>query len=145
MAADAFRLDKFLPMRLSILAHRLRRAAAEVYSARFHLSAAEWRTIAVLGHYGSLDASAVSKHAAVDKVLLSQAVGRLTAAGYLVHRRDPENRRRIILDLSPSDSALYRQLVPLVRAVEEAIVGGLDQEDRARFERILGKLETAAQ
>jgi DNA-binding MarR family transcriptional regulator len=144
MPDDTLALERYIPLRLSVLAHRLTRAVARVYSARFHLSAPEWRTMAVLGHYGAMGTSAVAEHAEMDKVSLSRAVGGLLAAGYIVQREAPGDRRRVILDLTPAGSVIYQQIVPLIRAVEAETLAVLNGEERAIFERAVDKLEAAA-
>ena len=144
MPDETLALERYIPLRLSVLANRLSRAVARVYSARFHLSAPEWRAMAVLGHHGALGTSAVAEHAEMDKVSLSRAVGRLLAAGYIVQRETPGDRRRVILDLTPEGSSVYQRIVPLIRAVEAEVLAVLDGEERATFERAVGKLETAA-
>lgn len=140
-ASGPLALERFVPFRLSVLANRLTRAVARVYSQRFRLSAPEWRTMAVLGRYGAMTANSVVERTAMDKVRVSRAVARLLGAGHITRRADPDDRRRAILDLTPSGLAVYRQIVPLVLAVERDLLTGLDAEERATFERVMLKLE----
>ena len=85
-----FAIERFLPFRLSVLSNRLTRAVARVYTRRFRLSAPEWRTLAVLGRYGAMSANSVVDRTAMDKVRVSRAVARLTTAGHITRRTDPE-------------------------------------------------------
>ena len=91
-----------MPFRLSVLANRMTRAVARVYMRRLQLSAPEWRTMAVLGRFGAMTANSVVERTAMDKVRVSRAVTRLLAAGHITRRTDPEDRRRAILDLTPT-------------------------------------------
>jgi DNA-binding MarR family transcriptional regulator len=140
-AAPTFAIEQFLPFRLSVLSNRLTRAAARVYSRRFRLSAPEWRTMAVLGRYGAMHANSVVDRTAMDKVRVSRAVARLTAAGHLTRRVDPTDHRRAILDLTPEGASTYHQIVPWLRAVQEEILAGLDSGERNFLEQVLFKLE----
>jgi DNA-binding MarR family transcriptional regulator len=134
-------LERFLPFRLSVLANRLTRAVARVYMHRFHLSAPEWRTMAVLGLYGAMSANSVVERTAMDKVRVSRAVARLLTANRITRRTDTEDRRRAILDLTPKGRADYEQIVPMVLAVESELLSELDGAERVTLERIMRKLE----
>jgi DNA-binding MarR family transcriptional regulator len=134
-------LERFLPFRLSVLANRLTRAVARVYMHRFHLSAPEWRTMAVLGLYGAMSANSVVERTAMDKVRVSRAVARLLTANRITRRTDSEDRRRAILDLTPKGRADYEQIVPMVLAVEGELLSELDGAERATLDRIMRKLE----
>jgi len=134
-------LERFLPFRLSVLANRLTRAVARVYMHRFHLSAPEWRTIAVLGLYGAMSANSVVERTAMDKVRVSRAVARLLTAGRITRRTDVEDRRRAILDLTAKGRTDYEQIVPMVLAVESELLSEVSAEERAALDRILRKLE----
>jgi DNA-binding MarR family transcriptional regulator len=134
-------LERFLPFRLSVLATHLTRAVARVYMQRFHLSAPEWRTIAVLGLYGAMSANSVVERTAMDKVRVSRAVARLLTAGRITRRTDAEDRRRAILDLTPKGRADYEQIVPMVLAVERELLSEVGEEERTILDQILRKLE----
>ncbi|MDE2229290.1 MAG: winged helix-turn-helix transcriptional regulator [Alphaproteobacteria bacterium] len=139
--APAFAIEQFLPFRLSVLSNRLTRAAARVYSRRFRLSAPEWRTMAVLGRYGAMNANSVVDRTAMDKVRVSRAVARLTAAGHITRRIDPADHRRAILDLTAQGTTTYQQIVPWLRAVQDEILTNLNTEERSALEHVLSKLE----
>ena len=134
-------LEQFVPFRLSVLSNRMTRAVARVYSRRFRLSAPEWRTMAVLGRYGAMAASSVVERTAMDKVRVSRAVARLQRLGHITRRTDPEDRRRAILDLTPGGASIYRQVVPLVLAIETELLGELSAEERTSLQNAIGKLE----
>jgi DNA-binding MarR family transcriptional regulator len=137
----ALDLERYLPFRLSVLANRVTRAVARAYSRSFHLSAPEWRTMAVLGRYGAMTANSVVEHTAMDKVRVSRAVARLLAHGRVTRRTDPEDRRRAILDLTPEGRAVYAKVVPLVLSVERELLDELSAEERGALDQILHKLE----
>jgi DNA-binding MarR family transcriptional regulator len=140
-AGPPFELDHFLPFRLSVIGNRLTRAVARVYANRFQLSAPEWRTMAVLGRYGAMPAHGVIEHTAMDKVRVSRAVARLLASGRLTRRADANDRRRVILDLTPAGRAIYTQIVPLALAVESELVTDLTPDERRVLEGVMRKLE----
>ena len=134
-------LEQFVPFRLSVLSNRMTRAVARVYARRFRLSAPEWRAMAVLGRYGAMAASSVVDRTAMDKVRVSRAVARLLRLGHLTRRTDPEDRRRAILDLTPAGLAVYRQVVPLVLAIEMELLSELSAEERSTLHSAIAKIE----
>ncbi len=137
----ALELEQFLPFRLSVVANRVTRAVARVYARRFQLSAPEWRAMAVLGRYGAMTANNVAERTAMDKVRVSRAVARLLAQGRITRRTDPEDRLRAILDLTAEGRAIYRQVVPMVLAVERELLVDLTDEERAVLDAVVRKLE----
>jgi DNA-binding MarR family transcriptional regulator len=138
---SALDLERYLPFRLSVLANRVTRAVARAYSRSFHLSAPEWRTMAVLGRYGAMTANSVVERTAMDKVRVSRAVARLLAHGRVTRRTDPEDRRRAILDLTPEGRVIYAKVVPLVLSVERELLAELSAEERGALDQLLHKLE----
>ncbi|MDE1969052.1 MAG: winged helix-turn-helix transcriptional regulator, partial [Alphaproteobacteria bacterium] len=75
--------------------------------------------MAVLARYGAMNANSVVDRTAMDKVRVSRAVARLTAAGHITRRVDPADHRRAILDLTPQGVTTYQQIVPGLRAVQD--------------------------
>jgi DNA-binding MarR family transcriptional regulator len=134
-------LERFLPFRLSVLANRVTRAVARVYSREFQLSAPEWRTMAVLGRYGAMTANSVVEQTAMDKVRVSRSVARLLAHGRITRRTDPEDRRRAILDLTPEGRAVYAKVVPMALAIERELLSDLNAEEQGQLDQLLRRLE----
>jgi DNA-binding MarR family transcriptional regulator len=142
--APELELERFLPYRLSVLTNRISTAIARVYARRFDLSVPEWRVMAVLGRFGAMSANAVCDRTAMDKVRVSRAVARLTAAERLVRRIDPADRRRSVLALTASGRTVYDEIGPLALAVEARLLAPFDPVDRADLDRLLAKLEARA-
>src|SRR4249920_2674610 len=86
---EAFRLEEFLPYRLSVAANRVSRLFARRYSEAFGLTIPEWRVLATIGRFGSLSPSAVGEWTAMDKVKVSRAAASLVARGLANQSPDP--------------------------------------------------------
>ena len=134
-------LEDFVPYRLSLLTNTVSRALADHYSGRFGMSVPEWRVMAVLGRHPHVSAGEVCRRTAMDKVTISRAVGRLDRAGRLVRGADPGDRRRAVLSLSAAGRAVYRRLIPAVRAYESALLAALSEDEAARLDRLLTLLQ----
>jgi DNA-binding MarR family transcriptional regulator len=136
-----FRLEEFLPYRLSRLATRVSKALAGVYAERFALSIAQWRILATLQAEPGLTARDVAARAALDKVAVSRAVAALGERGLLRRRPVSGDGRASRLQLSRRGSDLFRRIAPLALSWEEELLAPLAPDERRDFRRLLAKLE----
>lgn len=134
------KLGEFLPYKLSVLSNRISRAIADSYEQRFGLKLPEWRVMAVLGEKPDLSASQVVERTAMDKVAVSRAVSGLLEAGRINRSFDDRDRRRSILSLSGEGEAIYRRIVPMAKRYEDALLQGLNGEEKRQLDSVLDKL-----
>lgn len=132
-----FRLEEFLPYRLSVAANRVSRRFAERYGARFGLSIPEWRVMAVLGRFGRLPAREVAARTAMDKVKVSRAVQALGARGLIGRAADAADARLHWLALTPEGRVVHDAIVPMARTLEAEVLEGLDAAEAAALRRAL--------
>jgi DNA-binding MarR family transcriptional regulator len=118
---DAFRLEDFLPYRLSVAANRVSRMCARRYSETYGLSIPEWRVLATVGRYGTLSPSAVGELTAMDKVKVSRASASMVARGMLKQTQDPEDGRGRLLRLTRKGASVRQGLVPVACELEELL------------------------
>src|ERR1700739_345732 len=90
---EAFRLEDFLPYRLSVAANRVSRLFARQYTKTYGLSIPEWRMLAIVGRFGTLAQRAGGEWTAMDKVKVSRAAASLVARGLLKQTQDPRDGR----------------------------------------------------
>jgi DNA-binding MarR family transcriptional regulator len=137
---DAFRLEDFLPYRLSVAANRVSRMCARRYSEAYGLSIPEWRVLATVGRYGTLSPSAVGECTAMDKVKVSRAAAGLVARGLLKQTQDPDDGRGRLLRLTRKGSSVREGLVPVACELEEQLAGGMSRSEWGSLLRALDKL-----
>jgi DNA-binding MarR family transcriptional regulator len=135
-----FRLEEFLPYRLSVTSTRISRLFARRYSETFGLSIPEWRVIAVVGRFGTLSPSAVGEWTAMDKVKVSRAASSLVARGLLKQGHDPSDGRGRLLTLTRKGVAVHGGVVPLARELEATLARGLSRSDWAALQKALARL-----
>lgn len=145
LAEPPLRLERFLPYRLSVLTNTVSRSIAREYAARFGLTIAEWRVMAVLGRFAPLSARDVVARTAMDKVRVSRAVAGLLKEKLILRRVDPGDRRRVLLSLSARGQGIYRQIAPLAIAREAELVAALSDSERRQLDRLLAKLQARAE
>ena len=140
-----FRLEDFLPYRLSVAANRVSRLFARRYSEAYGLSIPEWRVLAIVGRFDTLSPSAVGEWTAMDKVKVSRAAASLVARGLLRQTQDPEDGRGRLLRLTRRGTAVYDGMVPLACELEGQLAEGLSRAEWGALLKTLDKLSTHVQ
>ncbi|HET8995709.1 MAG TPA: MarR family winged helix-turn-helix transcriptional regulator [Acetobacteraceae bacterium] len=140
--SDEFKLEEFLPYRLSVAAHRVSRLFAAQYSEMFDLSIPELRVLATVGRFGAISPSAVGEWAAMDKVKVSRAAGSLVARGLLRQSPHPEDGRGRLLRLTRKGASVQNGVIPLARELEASLSQGLGSTEWRALNRALARLNT---
>jgi DNA-binding MarR family transcriptional regulator len=138
----AFRLEDFLPYRLSVAANRVSRLIARRYSEAYGLSIPEWRVLAIVGRFDTLSPSAVGELTAMDKVKVSRAAASLVTRGLLRQNQDPRDGRGRLLRLTRRGVAMYEGMVPLACELEGQLAEGLSRSEWSVLLKALDKLST---
>ncbi|TGE00607.1 MarR family winged helix-turn-helix transcriptional regulator [Methylobacterium nonmethylotrophicum] len=138
---DRLNLLSFTPFRLNRLAAEFSTALTADY-ARFGIDIPEWRVLATLGmHDGPRSANYVVRCTRTHKSRISRAVGQLTELGLVERQESDDDRREIMLQLTPRGREVYRELVPLLLAREEQLLSGLSAAQRRALDDALLTLE----
>lgn len=135
-----FRLEDFLPYRLSVAANRVSRMFAQRYAEAFGLSIPEWRVLSTVGRFGPVSPTAVGEWTAMDKVKVSRAAGSLVARGLLRQSADPKDGRGRLLRLTRRGSSVHNSVVPLARELESTLAQGLGRTEWQALNRSLARL-----
>lgn len=138
--SDDFKLEEFLPYRLSVAANRVSRLFANHYSDMFELSIPEWRVLATVGRFGTISPTAVGEWAAMDKVKVSRAAGSLVARGLLRQSPDPKDGRGRLLRMTRKGASVHNGVVPLARELEAILAQGLGRTEWRALNRALVRL-----
>lgn len=136
----AFRLEDYLPYRLSVAATRVSRLLARRYAEAYGLSIPEWRVLTMVGRFGTLSPSAVGEWTAMDKVKVSRAAASLVTRGLLKQSQDPEDGRGRLLRLTPKGMRVHQGVVPLACELEDQLAEGLNRTEWATLLKALDKL-----
>lgn len=142
--ATALLLEDFLPYRLSVAADAVSRFMARQYLAKWGLGMAEWRLLAAVGRFGVLSPTAAGERTAMDKVKVSRASASLVSSGLLRQSQDPTDGRGRLLRLTRRGTALYEDIAPTGKEIEEALMAGLSRTEWRALHRALGKLSEHA-
>lgn len=143
-SSNIWKLNDYLPYRLSVVSNQVSNQIASLYRDRFGLSIWQWRVIAMLGASGSRTAQQIAEQAAMDKMTVSRAVSGLLSRDLLVRRPSADDRRSQILSLTDTGRKIHDEIAPLAVEQEHILLKGLSKKQRAELFQILDHLETAA-
>jgi DNA-binding MarR family transcriptional regulator len=143
--AGEFRLEDFLPYRLSVAAESVSYFIARHYLAQTGLAMPEWRLLAAVGRYGVLSPTAAGERTSMDKVKVSRAAASLVARGLLRQTQDPDDGRGRLLRLTRKGSTLHMGVAPTARNIETALAPGLTKAEWSALHKALGKLSEHTQ
>jgi len=140
----SFALADFFPYLVRLFYRDVSLSVRAAYEPAHGLSAAEWRTMAVLNEYEPLSAKEIVARSSMDKVNVSRAVAGLQRAGLLDRHVDPTDRRRVLLRLTPQGRRVLRALIPSVLAVERQLLAGLDETEQATLKTLMARVRDNA-
>ena len=103
----SFDLVRFMPYRLAVLADDVSETIAQVYVDRFDLTRSEWRILVWLGKQRAMQAKDLGPSAGLDKMQMSRALAQLQDKKLVSVKRDPQDRRGNIVQLTKPGRALY--------------------------------------
>ena len=98
-----------------------------------------WVLVGVLEAPGASQAE-LARRLRCDEPAVSRVVATLVRRGWVGTRRDGEDRRRVLLALTPSGRTLTRKLAPIALEVRSAVEAPLDDAEREQVRAALAKV-----
>ncbi|KAF0114342.1 MAG: MarR family transcriptional regulator [Hyphomonadaceae bacterium] len=138
-------LDKYLPYRLSVASNKVSALVAKTYQARFGLSIAAWRVLAILNEKSPLSQLEITQFAAMDKVSVSRAVSALLERSLIVRKIAENDKRTQSLSLSHDGQSIVDEIIPLAKDIERQLIEALGAEKSNSLASILREIEAAAE
>lgn len=133
-------IDHFFPYRITRLSSYIAVNFANQHAKPFGLSIPEWRVIAVLGRYYPLSSKEVASRSNMDKVKVSRAISRLTAAGLIRRKNDAADMRRSLLKLTAKGRRVHDKIIPVALELEADLLSVLSDQEAATFNRLIDRL-----
>lgn len=143
MQPEILELESFLPYRLYRLADDVSREFSRIYKDSHGLTRPEWRTLSGLGQRGTMTATELGEQSAMHKTKVSRAVAELERRRWLTRTPGENDRRVEHLTLTKAGLAAYREMVPLAKAFEQALLAKLSVNERASIVKGVLSLEIA--
>lgn len=110
----------------------------------FDLTPVQFAALATTARQPGLDQATLAGLIAYDRSTIGGVVDRLVQKGLLAREVSDRDRRARELRLTAEGRRLLAEVHPIVQEVQEAILSGLDAEERRTFMTLLRKATTAA-
>lgn len=123
--------------RLLKLSNRLLQPFSVYLEHQHRISVNEFRILMLIGRQGSAASHELVDLAGVNAMSVSRAVTALKRHGRVNINRDPINRRRKIVTLTPEGARLYRTMLPSTDKVAGYLFEALHLDERLAFDRCL--------
>ncbi len=104
------------------------------------LTPMQWAVLAKLAELGTSSQNLLGRLTAMDVATIKGVVERLSRRGLIETRPDAEDRRRLVVSLSPAGQALYGQLVARAAEVSRLTLAPLSEAEQATLRALLDKL-----
>ena len=104
------------------------------------LTPTQFSALLRLSEHGEVSQNHLGRLAAMDIATIKGVVDRLRDKGLIVARSDPDDRRRSLIALSPTGTALIDDLKSAGRGITEATLAPLTDRERASLVTLLKKI-----
>jgi MarR family transcriptional regulator, lower aerobic nicotinate degradation pathway regulator len=125
------------------LARRFEQIAVAIFmeeTAAFNITPVQYATLMALRENPSIDATALSQLAALDRSTLGSVLARLQAKKLIERKSSKEDKRSKLLRMTPRGNALLKKLEPAVRRADERIIAPISPADRKQLLELLSQL-----
>lgn len=115
---------------------RHREAVLEEAFRPLGLNVARYRALSVIARLEPLSMSELADFSAVDRTTMTRTVDQLVAGGLVIRETPPEDRRQVLLHVTPEGRATNLQALRAVYRLNRHALDGIDEEDQRRFARL---------
>ena len=112
---------------------------------QYGITRREWRLIGLLAESGSLQPSQLAERAQLDRARTSKAITALVAKKLLSRQERPDDRRQIVLTLTPEGRSIYDALYPQVVALNTELLAELTTTEVSSLDAVLSRLQRQAE
>ena len=123
-----------------VLVTRLARAVyRHANEAQMGMRLKEYASLSYLRHSGGIPQHSLAEALHMDANNCVLVLNELESAGYAERRRDPNDRRRHIVEMTPAGEQALEQAERALETVEDEVLGPLDKEERATLRDLLNR------
>ena len=126
------------------LIRRLHQVSTQVFAARLKqagvdLTPVQFAALDAIGAHPGGDQAGIAALIAYDKATIGGVIDRLQAKGLVARVPSKRDRRAREVSLTSAGTALLSTVTPMVRELQDDILGGLDDRERAQFLALAAK------
>mgnify|MGYP005848397989 CR=1 FL=1 len=104
------------------------------------INPAHGRVLFVLWEQGPMTIHELARRVALGKSTLTSTLDRLEASGQIVRVRSREDRRKIVIELTPGNKAMHALYEEVSEEMTKVFYAGLSSGEIAAFERTLERI-----
>ncbi|WP_163576158.1 MarR family winged helix-turn-helix transcriptional regulator [Halomonas faecis] len=106
----------------------------------YNLTQLQYVVLSALDEKGPLDQITLGGHTALDRNTVAVVVRKLEERGLVTRQRNPEDRRSMIVTLTPEGETLRMEAEPAVLQTQDEILGPLTEEERETLCSLLQRM-----
>lgn len=122
-------LEDLVTYRLMKLADTMGRASTQAYGARFGVTNAELRLLAVISAHQPLSANEISRRTGLDKGWVSRSMSSLLKRALVRRAPHPQDSRALLVSLTRAGKSLVERMKPFAVARQARLMEGLSHID----------------
>ena len=107
------------------------------------LTALQYTALTVLERHGDISSAQLARNSFVTAQTMADMVLILEDRGLIERHRDPHDKRRLLMALTPEGRAILEERRPHVAAIEKQMTGALSTSDTALLRRFLTECRTS--
>ena len=142
---SVFDLHMFFPYQVRVFYKTISDSISNIYGPQYALSAAEWRTMAVLRPNNTMSASDIVERSSMTKVAVSRAIKSLQAKSLIKRDIDGDDKRRVALRFTHLGDDIFAKLIPLVLQLEVDLLEGIPPKDIEKLLEVMDKISRNAE
>lgn len=112
------------------------------------LSATQYTVLIAIAHLSADDekvgVNQVAEHLHFSGAFITIEINKLVASGLVEKETDADDRRRVVLTITPKARELLNELAPMQRPVNDMLFRGLSAADFDRFRKLMSGMVEAA-
>ena len=104
------------------------------------LTPTQWAALAKLWECGAQSQNQLGRLTAMDGATIKGVIDRLTSRGLTASRPDPEDARRLLIELTEEGLGLYRRAAPIAADITEKTLAPLAEAERVILIELLRRI-----
>ncbi|RKD35666.1 DNA-binding MarR family transcriptional regulator [Rhizobium sp. WW_1] len=139
----SFRLDRWIPYRMFLVASSTAELLASYYGPRYGLSQASWRILAIAGGRPGLSSKEICHAGALDQFAVSRGIAQLVSLGFAQRNAGAGDRRFSAVEPTPAGYKVLDEIIAIGQAMEARIMESLSERERESLHSMLDRIEDA--
>jgi DNA-binding MarR family transcriptional regulator len=99
-----------------------------------------YRLLAALEEFGPASQAALGRRTGIDRSYVVEVVNELSNGGLVERDRDPDDRRRNVVTITPAGVQQLRRLDGVLAEVQDELFAPLSADERALLARLLARV-----